>query len=389
MNNNWTEQLSQRMEHHEMKVPDGLWQDLEQAMKQSKQPRVTPMMFVKRFIPMAAALIILLGGATLWILNIDEGVEEAVIAVRNSSTSSPDPMPQPATSISSQQRPQTAMAATLRQRTTSYITKAINEPNNEPKNEKASISQDAATTTTTATPVAVATPQQTTAPTTKQAPNRKAMLKNLNETASEPAKKQSGWNVGAYAAQTGSSSPENTTPRLIGTLLTQHKQEMDLKHSQPIRLGVSVAYSLNNRLSMESGLVYTYLKAEQNTTNYHYQQKLHYLGIPLRFNYRLWSYKNFTVYCATGAMVEKCLGGKGKELFSAGQQSEINRHLSENRLQWSMNLTAGAQYNLTRQLGLYVEPGVSHYFDNHSHIQNIYKDSPTRFNLQLGLRFNP
>ena len=69
MNNNWTEQLSQRMEHHEMKVPDGLWQDLEQAMKQSKQPRVTPMMFVKRFIPMAAALIILLGGATLWILN--------------------------------------------------------------------------------------------------------------------------------------------------------------------------------------------------------------------------------------------------------------------------------------------------------------------------------
>ena len=35
MNNNWTEQLSQRMEHHEMKVPDGLWQDLEQAMKQS------------------------------------------------------------------------------------------------------------------------------------------------------------------------------------------------------------------------------------------------------------------------------------------------------------------------------------------------------------------
>ena len=100
MNNNWTEQLSQRMEHHEMKVPDGLWQDLEQAMKQSKQPRVTPMMFVKRFIPMAAALISLLGGATLWILNIDEGVEEAVTAVRNSSTSSPDPMPQPATSIS-------------------------------------------------------------------------------------------------------------------------------------------------------------------------------------------------------------------------------------------------------------------------------------------------
>ena len=181
MNNNWTEQLSQRMEHHEMKVPDGLWQDLEQAMKQSKQPRVTPMMFVKRFIPMAAALIILLGGATLWILNIDEGVEEAVTAVRNSSTSSPDPMPQPATSISSQQRPQTAMAATLRQRTTSYITQAINEPNNEPKNEKASISQDAATTTTTATPVAAATPQQTTAPTTKQAPNRKAMLKNLKD----------------------------------------------------------------------------------------------------------------------------------------------------------------------------------------------------------------
>lgn len=389
MNNNWTEQLSQRMEHHEMKVPDGLWQDLEQAMKQSKQPRVTPMMFVKRFIPMAAALIILLGGATLWILNINKDVEEAVTAIRNSSTTYPDPMPQPATSISSQKSPQTAMASSMRRQTTSSISKAINEPKNEPTNKKDSIKQDATSTTTTETPVAAAKLLQTVVPTMKQAPNRKAMLKNLKETVSEPARKQSGWKVGAYAAQTGSSSPKHTTPRLSGTLLTQHKQEMELKHSQPIRLGVSVAYSLNNRLSMESGLVYTYLKAEQNSTNYNYQQKLHYLGIPLRFNYRLWSYKNFTVYCATGAMVEKCLGGKGKELFSAGQQSEINRHLSENRLQWSMNLTAGAQYNLTRQLGLYVEPGVSHYFDNHSHIQNIYKDSPTHFNLQLGLRFNP
>ena len=52
-----------------------------------------------------------------------------------------------------------------------------------------------------------------------------------------------------------------------------------------------------------------------------------------------------------------------------------------------MNAAAGVQYNFSNLLGLYVEPGVSYYFDNGSSVSNIYKDKPFNFNLNLGLRF--
>lgn len=37
-------------------------------------------------------------------------------------------------------------------------------------------------------------------------------------------------------------------------------------------------------------------------------------------------------------------------------------------------------------MSAYVEPGVSRYFDNRSEVENIYKDKPTNFNLNVGLR---
>ncbi|MDD6112118.1 MAG: RNA polymerase, partial [Prevotellaceae bacterium] len=46
------------------------------------------------------------------------------------------------------------------------------------------------------------------------------------------------------------------------------------------------------------------------------------------------------------------------------------------------------EYNLTPTLGIYLEPGVSHHFNNHSDIQNIYKDKPWNFNLNFGFRLN-
>lgn len=36
---------------------------------------------------------------------------------------------------------------------------------------------------------------------------------------------------------------------------------------------------------------------------------------------------------------------------------------------------------------MYVEPGISYYFDDGSPISTIYKEKPVNFNLNLGLRF--
>ena len=58
------------------------------------------------------------------------------------------------------------------------------------------------------------------------------------------------------------------------------------------------------------------------------------------------------------------------------------------RMQWSVNAAAGAQLNIYKGIGLYVEPGVGYYIDNGSEIKTAYTDKPFNFNFKLGLRYS-
>ena len=58
------------------------------------------------------------------------------------------------------------------------------------------------------------------------------------------------------------------------------------------------------------------------------------------------------------------------------------------QLQFSVNGSLGAAFNLNRQFSLYAEPGMGYYFDNGSTIPTYYQDKPFSFNLNVGLRFN-
>ena len=62
--------------------------------------------------------------------------------------------------------------------------------------------------------------------------------------------------------------------------------------------------------------------------------------------------------------------------------------MDKDRPQWSVQGALGVQYNIIPQLGIYIEPGVKHYFNNHSRVRNFFKDKPNNFNLQFGLRLN-
>lgn len=55
--------------------------------------------------------------------------------------------------------------------------------------------------------------------------------------------------------------------------------------------------------------------------------------------------------------------------------------------QLSVNAALGAQLDVLRNVGVYVEPGVSYYFDDRSPLSTIYKEKPLNFNLNLGVRY--
>ena len=68
------------------------------------------------------------------------------------------------------------------------------------------------------------------------------------------------------------------------------------------------------------------------------------------------------MYVSAGGAMEKCVYGK------IGSESETVKPL-----QFSVMGAVGAQYNISRRVGVYVEPGVSYFFDDGSDVQTIRK----------------
>ena len=165
--------------------------------------------------------------------------------------------------------------------------------------------------------------------------------------------------------------------------LANHEERQ--KFYQPISFGLSINIPISSGFSVSSGIVYTRLRSDftsiANSLVYERQQTLHYVGIPLTVQYNVWQWRGLNVYATAGGQadfnVKACVTTEGTET-----------KLEKDDLQWSVNAAAGVQYNFIPQLGIYVEPGIKHYFDNGSHIRNFFKHRPTNFNLQVGLRLN-
>lgn len=167
-----------------------------------------------------------------------------------------------------------------------------------------------------------------------------------------------------------------------------------VKNWQPIQVGVSVAYSFTDRLSIESGLTYSCLVSDLSSGtpsgNYDIRQTLHYIGLPLALRYDFLKIKGFSLYASAGGQMEKCVAGKTRtDYFVDGKKvSSENGRIMVEPLQWSVNAYVGAQYSFNRLVGLYIEPGAAYYFRNSSPVNCIYSERPFNFSFRAGLRFS-
>lgn len=174
---------------------------------------------------------------------------------------------------------------------------------------------------------------------------------------------------------------------------TREQVYTDVEHHQPITFGITLRYNFNERWSVASGLTYTQLSSElrSGSGNYYYddRQTLHYIGIPLNIAYTFWQNQKIATYLSSGGLVEKNVAGRLTSNYYLDNQLEISTRekISSKELQWSVNTAIGLEYQLSNTIGLYAEPGIAWYFKNSSELETIYKDDPFHFNLRLGLRF--
>ena len=169
--------------------------------------------------------------------------------------------------------------------------------------------------------------------------------------------------------------------------------EVRVKHRQPVRIGASVRFRLTDRLGLETGVNYSYHSADiasgDEKAGYKTEQKLHFVGVPLNVSYNVWHNDYLDVYVLAGGAVDFCVSGDAHTEFVSDRTivKTTDEDVRDSRPQWSVNASAGVQYNFTPSLGVYLEPGVSYYFDNGSSVQTVFKDKPVNFNLNVGLRF--
>lgn len=439
MKRNWKEDIHDRLGNFETDAPDGLWEAIHQRMAQTEraqaEKRQTPFVLqptLRRTACAAAACLALVAGYQYFADGGKEtanGVKQAgvngMIAVGGTvaSDNSRYVASKPAT---------TSIVATnlagVRVAKNGVTPAAVYAQTQ--NGESAQISTSQHLNHSTPQPLNPSTSQHLN-PLTSQ-PHNPSTPQHLNTSTSQhpnpstsllaytPADNSRGRHEGATARWTlstsattgmGASSVTNSTatyveavgpddviwadnPQLGIGIFNQGKSvKTEYKHRLPVRVGLNVAYRLTDRLSVESGVSYTRLSSDiKDGTKDNYSsssQKLDYIGVPLNVKYRAFGYRRLSVYASAGLLTEKCVSGKTTHeyVISGEKKKHDAEDVAAKPWQLSVNAALGAQFDVLRNVGVYVEPGVSYYFDDRSPLCTIYKEKPLNFNLNLGVRY--
>lgn len=166
-----------------------------------------------------------------------------------------------------------------------------------------------------------------------------------------------------------------------------------VRHYMPVVVGLSLNKPLTSRLSIETGLRYTFLRSdflsESEMTHKETIQRIHYIGVPLKLNYRILTYNGFSLYGHGGGALDILVYGTQSILEYSPQSGTTDKdfiHINA-PLQWSVEGGLGIQYHFTPSFSVYAEPSFRYYFNAGSDIKTIRQEKPFEFTIPIGLRF--
>lgn len=172
-----------------------------------------------------------------------------------------------------------------------------------------------------------------------------------------------------------------------GEMVAQHTHEL------PFNIQLTLSRQLTSRLSIETGLSYTQMKSVTMTgsTSAHIQeqQRLRYIGIPLRFGWKWYNKSHFSLYSSAGAMLEFPIRSTLSVNHITNDTTTFSKESTlDVPIQWSMSIGLGIQYDLTPHLGIYMEPSLQYFFNDGSNLNSYRTEHPLSITLPIGLRFH-
>lgn len=151
----------------------------------------------------------------------------------------------------------------------------------------------------------------------------------------------------------------------------------DVIHYFPVKAGLSARFPISDRLSVTTGLDYSWYKSSFTySLSGEKVQNAHYIGIPVRLDWTIASGRWMDVYLGGGLEGDYCIAAT-----LAGDR------ITKDGFSASLLGAGGIQLNLTKGLGVYLEPQLSWRFTPDNPVLETYRtENPLLFSVAGGLR---
>lgn len=433
MNSNWTDLLSQQMEHHEVEAPKGLWDDIERGIEAQRPKRRAKLVWAWRVGAAAAVAAGVVIGVQMWEKPEKGGAAqvakterqkpaEALPSQRGDASARQDVAVSPqrvashqaATALLStsvapaaapiefvQEEKPTAEAEEALPVTSASDSPVINEnaantpPAILPQNDAPLLAESTADDTEEVYVVTVPREKEGRVATPQIKRQKRPVSLQLMAMATGEFSKdyESGINdEGFFSTVELADSLKMESQRRampVGPARTyrlQNTSPMYGEHDFPVKVGLTLRVPLGRRFALDAGLSYARMNSElssyihEGKLKQNGKQRVDYLGVPVALMADLWQNRRWSVYASAGGEVAKSV--KTTWRTATGQSFDVNVR----PWQWSASAAVGVQFNVTHHVGLYVQPSADYYFDNHSAVQTYYTDHPFTPALRMGVR---
>lgn len=226
---------------------------------------------------------------------------------------------------------------------------------------------------------------------------------NLSADNDKPARPHANANrmslVLAYSGNAGHDSysryrlPAGADPELPNGVPEETDVTERARHYMPLTIGLTLNRSLTDRWSVGTGIRYTFLRSgfvrESDMESVETDQRIHYVGVPLKFSYRISRVAGLSLYGHGGMALDIPVRGTQTIVTRANdgdRPASVRRPVSA-PLQWSVEGGLGLLYHVTPSLSICAEPSFRYYFDAGPAVRTLRQDKPLELAVPIGIRF--
>ena len=169
-------------------------------------------------------------------------------------------------------------------------------------------------------------------------------------------------------------------------------------HSLPLTVQLSLSRQINDKWSLSTGLSYSLLRSTyqsgNESTTIKRTQTLHYLGVPVRFNYKLVGGSRWNLYASGGLQVDMPVSGRLNTQYSYGgayagiKPASVTEPITNAPWMLSVGAGVGVQVVIIPHMTLYIEPNLNYYVPLTKGVDTYRTERPFDITLPVGIRFS-